>query len=213
MTDKTAIPSSMYLVPERITPDMEQRAEAIVTDMYDHQITWPVFHAYMSAIGTPITPCADVEDAAIVENDDDRYLSLHAFDPELLPKGRRVHLVRRTDMEARLAIRERTVKATMRALDAKTDHYLTVRNERDVLKEQIAEKDAEIAHLRVVEAEMHLLEEVCAFYANDEDRFIKADGNAEPYGMIPTDVGMKARSARGRFMAREQAAQDAGGDA
>ncbi|MEG3348370.1 hypothetical protein [Novacetimonas sp. GS1] len=78
---------------------------------------------------------------------------------------------------------------------------------------QIAARDAEITRLRVVEAEMHLLEEVCAFYANDEDRFIKSDGNAEPYGMIPTDVGMKARSARARFMAREQAAQNTGGQA
>ncbi|AQU87386.1 hypothetical protein B0W47_07765 [Komagataeibacter nataicola] len=79
------------------------------------------------------------------------------------------------------------------------------------MEAHVAHLSAEIARLRVVEAEMHLLEEVCAFYANDEDRFIKADGNAEPYGMIPTDVGMKARSARARFMAREQAAQEAGG--
>jgi hypothetical protein len=51
---------------------------------------------------------------------------------------------------------------------------------------------------------LHLLEEVCAFYANDEDRFLKDDG--EPYGSIPTEVGMVARAARARFNARERAA-------
>lgn len=49
--------------------------------------------------------------------------------------------------------------------------------------------------------ELELLEEVCAFYANDEDRCIKDEG--EPYGSIPTEVGLKARSARRRFMDRE----------
>jgi hypothetical protein len=53
-----------------------------------------------------------------------------------------------------------------------------------------------------LQAELWLLEEVCAFYANDEDRYLKADGAAEPY-CIPTEVGMKARSARKRFLERE----------
>jgi hypothetical protein len=50
-------------------------------------------------------------------------------------------------------------------------------------------------------AELHLLEEVCAFYANDEDEYLKGEG--EPYGGIPTEVGLKARSARHRFVERE----------
>jgi hypothetical protein len=49
--------------------------------------------------------------------------------------------------------------------------------------------------------ELHLLEEVCAWYANDEDRYLNEDG--EPYGSFPTEVGLKARSARERFNRRE----------
>lgn len=205
----------MYLVQGEVS---EEQASEIATIIALNTSKKIGVHQALRTIGTPIPPCGDVETVCV--SLPTLYDCLRDFNrAQVFPvslrsaNGTDIELVRRTDMEARLAIQERTVKTTMRALDAKTDHYLTVRNERDVLKEQIAEKDAEIAHLRVVEAEMHLLEEVCAFYANDEDRFIKADGNAEPYGMIPTDVGMKARSARARFMAREQAAQDAGGDA
>lgn len=50
-------------------------------------------------------------------------------------------------------------------------------------------------------AEVHLLEEVCSWYANDEDRYLNEDG--EPYGSFPTEVGLKARSARKRFQQRE----------
>lgn len=50
-------------------------------------------------------------------------------------------------------------------------------------------------------AELHLLEEVCAFYTNDEDKFNRGDG--EPFGSIPVEVGMKARQARERFIERE----------
>lgn len=50
-------------------------------------------------------------------------------------------------------------------------------------------------------AELHLLEEVCAFYANDEDSFNREGG--EPFGSIPVEVGMKARQARERFIERE----------
>ena len=50
-------------------------------------------------------------------------------------------------------------------------------------------------------AELHLLEEVCAFYANDEDRYLEGDG--EPFGSFPTEVGLKARAARHRFNERE----------
>ena len=50
--------------------------------------------------------------------------------------------------------------------------------------------------------ELHLLEEVCAFYANDEDAVL--DDTGEPYGSIPTEVGMAARSARRRFQEREK---------
>jgi hypothetical protein len=59
-----------------------------------------------------------------------------------------------------------------------------------------------------LQAELWLLEEVCAFYANDEDRYLKAEGLAEPYGLIPTPVGMKARSARKRFLERESVQPD-----
>ena len=67
------------------------------------------------------------------------------------------------------------------------------------------------AHAATRNAEMHLLEEVLAFYVKDEDRYLKGEG--EPYGSIPTDVGLKARSAARRFHAREQAAKHEGGAA
>lgn len=51
-------------------------------------------------------------------------------------------------------------------------------------------------------AELHIVEEVCAFYANDEDGFNREGG--EPYGSIPTEVGMRARQARERFIEREE---------
>jgi len=54
------------------------------------------------------------------------------------------------------------------------------------------------------EAELELLEEVCAIYAKDEDRYLKENG--EPYGSIPTECGMKARSAAQRFYDREASA-------
>lgn len=44
------------------------------------------------------------------------------------------------------------------------------------------------------------LELVCAAYADDEDRFNRGAG--EPYGSIPTEVGLVARSARRRFRER-----------
>lgn len=56
--------------------------------------------------------------------------------------------------------------------------------------------------------ELWLLEEVCAFYANDEDRYLKSGGSSEPYGLIPTEVGMKARMARQRFLDRDSVQPD-----
>lgn len=53
-------------------------------------------------------------------------------------------------------------------------------------------------------AELHLLEEVCAIYANDEDRY--NDGRGEAYGSVPVQVGFKARAARKRVMERMAAA-------
>lgn len=50
-------------------------------------------------------------------------------------------------------------------------------------------------------AELHLLEEVCTFYTNDEDSFNREGG--EPFGSIPVEVGMKARQARERFIQRD----------
>jgi len=55
------------------------------------------------------------------------------------------------------------------------------------------------------QAKVHLLEEVCAFYANDEDAFNREGG--EPYGSIPVPVGMTARQARARFIEREESAK------
>jgi hypothetical protein len=57
-------------------------------------------------------------------------------------------------------------------------------------------------------AELELLEEVCAVYADDEDRFLRDQG--EPY-CIPTEYGMKARAARHRFRERMAARMKAGG--
>lgn len=56
--------------------------------------------------------------------------------------------------------------------------------------------------------ELHLLEEVCAYYANDEDAFNRED--AEPFGSIPIEVGMKARQARERFIEREERTNTSG---
>ncbi|UTC28103.1 hypothetical protein GURKE_00710 [Brevundimonas phage vB_BpoS-Gurke] len=61
-------------------------------------------------------------------------------------------------------------------------------------------RDDDIATLR---AELHLLEEVCACYADDEDAYL--DGHGEPFGSITTECGMKARQARARWRAREEA--------
>lgn len=52
-------------------------------------------------------------------------------------------------------------------------------------------------------SELELLEEVCARYADDEDAYLGDEG--EPFGSITTECGMKARSARRRFRAREAA--------
>jgi hypothetical protein len=60
-------------------------------------------------------------------------------------------------------------------------------------------------------AELGLLEEVCAFYANDEDRYLADEG--EPFGSIPTEVGLKARAARHRFDRREAAQREDDSDA
>ena len=60
-------------------------------------------------------------------------------------------------------------------------------------------------------AEQHLLEEVCAFYSDDEDKFNREGG--EPFGSIPVEVGMKARQARERFIERAAAATNTSGRA
>lgn len=53
-----------------------------------------------------------------------------------------------------------------------------------------------------IAAEWELMQEVLALYADDEDRFLKEDG--EPY-CIPTEAGMKARQHRAAFCRREAA--------
>ncbi|KJS36091.1 MAG: hypothetical protein VR70_14495 [Rhodospirillaceae bacterium BRH_c57] len=60
------------------------------------------------------------------------------------------------------------------------------------------------AGLGDIATEVELMQEVLAFYANDEDRFLREDG--EPFGSIPTEVGMKARQHRASFQRRESAA-------
>jgi hypothetical protein len=54
-----------------------------------------------------------------------------------------------------------------------------------------------------IAAEWALMQEVLAFYANDEDRTLREEG--EPYGTIPTEVGIKARQHRASFQRREAA--------
>lgn len=51
-----------------------------------------------------------------------------------------------------------------------------------------------------IAVEWELMQEVLALYADDEDRFLKEDG--EPY-CIPTEAGMKARQHRAAFRRRE----------
>ncbi|MFT9453915.1 hypothetical protein [Komagataeibacter saccharivorans] len=138
MTENTT-EMPMYLVPGKVAPEMEHRAQTIVFDRYGRELLWSDFHAYMTAIGTPIQPCADVETAAVIRAPSPVTPTVtKAVKRDLFPVGVDMELVRRTDMEAKLSVRDRLVKATMRALDAKTGHYQTMQNERDVLKDQIA---------------------------------------------------------------------------
>lgn len=50
-------------------------------------------------------------------------------------------------------------------------------------------------------SELHLLEEVCARYTDDEDAYLRDEG--EPFGTISTECGLKARAARKRYLERE----------
>ncbi|MEH2568940.1 hypothetical protein [Bradyrhizobium sp. AZCC 2289] len=50
------------------------------------------------------------------------------------------------------------------------------------------------------------MQEVQAFYANNEDRLPKEQ--AEPSGNIPTEVGMKARQHRTAFQRRADAGRN-----
>lgn len=58
-------------------------------------------------------------------------------------------------------------------------------------------------------AELHLLEEVCAAYADDEDRYL--NGKGEPYCVAP-EAGIKARAARRRFRDRAAMQRTTGSD-
>lgn len=60
------------------------------------------------------------------------------------------------------------------------------------------------AGLADIATEWELMQEVLAFYANDEDEFLRDVG--EPYGGIPTEAGMKARQHRAAFQRRKAAA-------
>lgn len=104
MTNETP----MYLVPGKVTPEMERRAADVVFDKYGREILWTDFHAYMMAIVTPIQPCADVETVGWVDPD---ILAIVRKDKGLRgmtlankkATSRTIPLVRRTDMEAQVA--------------------------------------------------------------------------------------------------------------
>lgn len=61
------------------------------------------------------------------------------------------------------------------------------------------------AGLPDIAREVELMQEVLAFYANDEERYLRENG--EPYGSIPSEVGMKARQHRAAFQRREVTAR------
>ncbi|MCW4589721.1 hypothetical protein NO263_03905 [Gluconacetobacter entanii] len=91
----------MYLVPDQATPEQEHRAETVVIDRYGHQITWPEFHAYMTAIATPIQPCADVE---TITHEMKTCIEVDEMTGMSYPVDYPINeLVRRTDMEAQVA--------------------------------------------------------------------------------------------------------------
>lgn len=56
-------------------------------------------------------------------------------------------------------------------------------------------------HIATLEAELALVDEALARYADDEDNYLSDTG--EPFGSITTECGLKARQARKRFLARE----------
>ena len=56
-------------------------------------------------------------------------------------------------------------------------------------------------HIAALEAELALVDEALARYADNEDACL--DGVGEPFGSITTECGLKAREARRRFRARE----------
>ncbi|MFT8789028.1 hypothetical protein [Komagataeibacter saccharivorans] len=142
MTESTTAKPMYYVLPRELTYLQREKFYRAIDSAL------PLEEAF-AIVGTPVTPCEDVETVA--------------FMPRQQGKGA---LVRRADMEA---------------------------------------------HMAAQNAEMHLLEEVLAFYVKDEDRYLKEEGEA--YGSIPTDVGILARLAAGRFHTREQAAKHEGGAA
>ncbi|GBQ52173.1 hypothetical protein ACM0P6_03020 [Komagataeibacter sucrofermentans] len=108
MTNEMKTETPMYLVPGKVTPEVEHRAANVVFDMYGREILWPVFHAYMTAIASPIQPCADVETVCV--SSPTLYDNLEDFDlAQVFPvslrsaNGTDIELVRRADMEAQVA--------------------------------------------------------------------------------------------------------------
>ncbi|GCE89647.1 hypothetical protein MSKU15_1248 [Komagataeibacter diospyri] len=126
----------MYLVSGEVSDEQASEIATIIALNTSKKIG---VHQAVRAIGSPIQPCAEVETAAVIRASSPvTPTTTKAVKRDLFPVGVDVELVRRTDMEVKLSVRDRLVKATMRALDAKTGHYQTVQNERDVLKDQIA---------------------------------------------------------------------------
>lgn len=164
MTENTTA-KPMYLVPGEVSETQATEVATIIALNTSKKIG---VHQAVRTIGTPIPPCEDVETflRAIMAGKGLVMMLEPGSKHEIPDVFEDVPLVRRTDMEAQVAVRD---------------------------------------------AEMHLLEEVLAFYVKDEDRYLKEEGEA--YGSIPTDVGIKARSAASRFHAREQAAKHERGEA
>lgn len=169
MTKKNTGMPTYYVLPRELTCSQRE-------NFYHAMDRVMTLEQVFAIIGTPIPLCADVETVCyitprrldLIREQQARPTAAFASvgaTPSCMGHGD-IPLVRRTDMEAQVAVRD---------------------------------------------AEMHLLEEVLAFYVKDEDRYLKEEGEA--YGSIPTDVGIKARSAASRFHAREQAAKHERGEA
>jgi hypothetical protein len=65
-----------------------------------------------------------------------------------------------------------------------------------------------LARLTAAEREVLMLEQICSAYADDEDRYLKGDGEA--FGSIPTEAGLAARLVRKRMKERDASLKSGG---